>query len=61
MIFKLQLIIHLLVELSDSQSSKPTFTFDEFFNYTWFSSITLSPNDGQSILIQTKHRIWDEM
>jgi dipeptidyl aminopeptidase/acylaminoacyl peptidase len=38
---------------------KPKFTFDEFFNYTDFSFVTLSPADGQSILIQTIHRIWD--
>jgi len=48
------------VLVSSSLSSKPKFTLDEFFNYTDFSSLTLAPDDGQSILIQTKHRIWDQ-
>ncbi|CAF4031093.1 unnamed protein product [Rotaria sordida] len=46
-------------EFSNSASSKPALTLDEFFNYTEFSSLTLSLDDGQSILIQTRHHIWD--
>ncbi|CAF4182956.1 unnamed protein product [Rotaria magnacalcarata] len=34
-------------------------TLDEFFNYTEFTSLTLAPSNSQSILIQTRHRIWD--
>jgi len=55
-----QLIILIFVWISSSLSSKPTFTLDEFFNYTEFLSVSLAPDDGQSILIQTKHRIWDQ-
>jgi hypothetical protein len=40
--------------------SKPKFTLDEFFNYTEYLSLILSPDDGQSILIQTRHHIWDQ-
>ena len=41
-------------------SSKPKFTLDEFFDYTYFSSLILSPDDGKSILIQTTHPRWDK-
>jgi dipeptidyl aminopeptidase/acylaminoacyl peptidase len=54
-----QLITLIFVWISSSLSSKSTFTLDEFFNYTEFLSLTLAPDDGQSILIQTKHHIWD--
>ena len=60
MVVKFRWITLILVCISSSLSAKPIFTFDEFFTYTEFSSLTLAPNDGQSILIQTKHRIWDE-
>ena len=59
MIFKLNIIALLFVWISGNLPAKPTFTFDEFFNYTEFSSLTLAPDHGQLILIQTKHRIWD--
>ncbi|CAF2800635.1 unnamed protein product [Rotaria sp. Silwood2] len=59
MIVKYYFIIVLLVFIKGSLSSKPKFTFDEFFNYTAFSSLILSPDNGQSILIQTQHHIWD--
>ncbi|CAF4835121.1 unnamed protein product [Rotaria sp. Silwood1] len=59
MTVKFYFIIVLLVLIKGSLLSKSKFTLDEFFNYTGFSSLTLSPNDGQSILIQTQHRIWD--
>jgi dipeptidyl aminopeptidase/acylaminoacyl peptidase len=59
MTIRFQFITLLLVSVHSSLSSKPLFTHDEFFNYTKFSSLTLSPDDGQSILIQTKHHIWD--
>ena len=59
MIGKFSVIILLLVGMRSSLSAKPVLTLDEFFNATSFSFVKLSPNDGQSILIQTKHRIWD--
>jgi dipeptidyl aminopeptidase/acylaminoacyl peptidase len=59
MIVRFEFIIVLFVCVSSSLSSKPPFTFDEFFNYTSFSFVTLSPDDTQSVLIQTTHRIWD--
>ncbi|CAF4938537.1 unnamed protein product [Rotaria sp. Silwood1] len=37
----------------------PKLTLDEFFNYTDFTSLTLAPDNSQSILIQTRHRIWN--
>ena len=55
-----RLITFLFICIGTSSTSKPKFTQEEFLNHTWFSSLTLSPNDGQSILIQTKHRIWDQ-
>ncbi|CAF2708167.1 unnamed protein product [Rotaria sp. Silwood2] len=38
----------------------PKLTLDEFFSYTDFTSLTLAPDNSQSILIQTRHRIWDQ-
>ena len=49
-----------LISNTHSSSSKPKLTLDEFFNYTEFSSFILAPDDGQSILIQTRHHIWDQ-
>ncbi|CAF4231925.1 unnamed protein product, partial [Adineta steineri] len=43
-----------------NSSSKPKFTLDEFINYTDFLSLTLAPDNNELILIQTKHRIWDQ-
>jgi dipeptidyl aminopeptidase/acylaminoacyl peptidase len=59
MIVIFQFIIVWLICVVSSSSSKPPLTLDEFFNYTSFSFVTLSPDDTQSVLIQTTHRIWD--
>lgn len=59
MIGKFHVIILLLIWMRCSLSAKPLLTLDEFFNATTFSFVKLSPNDGQSILIQSRHRIWD--
>ncbi len=59
MIVNAQLIILWFLYVSSCLSSKSKFTFDEFFNYTEILSLTLSPIDGQSILIETRHHIWD--
>lgn len=56
---KYQVVLLLLVYVNSCLSEKPLLTLDEFFNATSFSFVKLSPNDGQSILIQTKYRIWD--
>ncbi|CAF1641722.1 unnamed protein product, partial [Adineta ricciae] len=57
----LSLIVLLFISLNKLDVlSLPTVTFDEFFNYTTFSSITVSPNNDQSILIQTTHHVWEE-
>ncbi|CAF2956833.1 unnamed protein product [Rotaria sp. Silwood2] len=40
-----------------STKSKPILTFDEFFNYTHFPSLSLSPN-GQYLLIHTRQPSW---
>ncbi|CAF4042669.1 unnamed protein product, partial [Rotaria sordida] len=42
-----------------SLSLMPKLTLDEFFKYTDFTSLTLAPDNSQSILIQTRHPIWD--
>ena len=57
---KFQLLALLIIWIDNGSSSKPVLTLDEFLNYTAFSSLTLAPDDGQSILIQTNHRRWDE-
>lgn len=60
MIIKISFIIIILfVCINNSFSVKPILTLDEFFNYTSFSFVSLSPNDGQSVLVQTTHRIWN--
>jgi len=59
MIVNVQWTTFWILCISSCLSSKPKFTIDEFFNYTEFLSLTLSPDDGLSILIQTKQRIWD--
>ncbi|CAF3299663.1 unnamed protein product [Rotaria socialis] len=41
-----------------SSSSKPKFTLDESFDYTIFLSLTLAPDNDQTILIQILHRDW---
>lgn len=53
------IITILFISIGSSFSAKPLLTLDEFFNYTSFSSVNLSPNDGQSVLVQTTHRIWN--
>ncbi len=53
-------MIVLLICISGILLSKPKFTLDEFFNYTEYLSLTLSPDDGQWIVIQTRHHIWDQ-
>ena len=60
MFFQLKSIIFFFICVDQILSLKPKLTLDEFFNYTYFSSLTLSPNDGQSILIQTLHPIWEK-
>lgn len=60
MITRLVLLTIFTVCISNVLTSKPKFTLDEFFNYTWYTSLTLSPEDGQLILIRTIHRNWDE-
>jgi dipeptidyl aminopeptidase/acylaminoacyl peptidase len=43
-----------------SSLSKPKLTLDEFFTHIEFPSLILAPDDGQSILTQTRHHIWDQ-
>ncbi|CAF1409433.1 unnamed protein product [Adineta ricciae] len=58
---QLPLIVLLFISLNNLDVlSLSTVTFDEFFNYTAFSSITLSPKIDQSILIQTTRHVWEE-
>ncbi|CAF0825329.1 unnamed protein product [Adineta steineri] len=56
MILKHYFIILLFINIV---SSKSKFTLDEFFNYTTFTSLTVAPDDGKSVLIQTLHPVWD--
>ena len=37
---------------------KPKFTIDEFFNFTYFPLVSLSP-DGQSLLVRSRRPDWD--
>ena len=53
------LITLLFIWVSSCSSAKPKLTLEEFFNYTSFSYVGLSPNDGEAVLVQTSHRIWD--
>ena len=41
-----------------SVESKPNFTFDEFFNSTYFPSVSLSP-DGRYILVHNRRPAWN--
>ena len=41
-------------------SSKPKLTLDEFFNYTQLTFFALAPDNGQSIVIQTTHHLWED-
>jgi hypothetical protein len=60
MIVKFLSITLLFFCINSCLSSNPKLTLDEFFNYTEIVSLTLSPADSQSILIQTIHHIWDK-
>ena len=60
MFFTLKLVALAFLCVNHILASKPKFTLDEFFNYTYFSSLTLSPIDGKAILIQTTHPRWDK-
>lgn len=56
------LLIHMFLFLNNTgsiSSLKPKLTLDEFFNYTQITFIDIAPDNGQSILIQTVHHIWD--
>jgi dipeptidyl aminopeptidase/acylaminoacyl peptidase len=55
---KLYLLFVLILKLRSSIQTKPTLTLDEFFDYTSFPSLSLSPN-GQNLLIQTLRPSWD--
>ncbi|CAF3446418.1 unnamed protein product [Rotaria sp. Silwood1] len=37
---------------------KPTLTFDEFFNYVHFPSVSISPN-GRHLLVHTRRPLWN--
>ena len=60
MFLHLKLIIFSSICFDGIRASKSNLTLEEFFDYTYFSSLTLSPNDGQSILIQTIYPMWDK-
>src|SRR5579862_8087721 len=47
-----------VLQLYYSVETKPRLTLDEFFNYTEFSSLSLSPT-GQHLLIQTIRAEWN--
>ena len=52
--FLFPLICHAL----SKSLTKPTITLDEFFDYTSFPSISLSPN-GQYLIVHTQKASWD--
>lgn len=52
------LLLILTVFYCSSIESKPKFTFDEFFNSTYFPSVGLSP-DGRYILVHSRRPAWN--
>ena len=52
-------VVFLLLCSNDGSWAKPKLTLEEFFEYTEFGSLILSPTDGQSALIQTSHHLWE--
>lgn len=58
MFIQIYSILILQVISCTSNDIKPTFSFDEFFNYTTFKLFDFSPN-GQHLIIQTKRPSWN--
>ena len=56
----LVLLFLILGNIGSTVLSTPKLTLDEFFNYTQLTFFALAPDDGQSILIQTAHHVWEE-
>src|ERR1700722_1434659 len=55
---RLCLLLILKFILCSSTPTKPRLTLDEFFDYTSFQTLSLSP-DGQYLLIRTRPPAWD--
>ena len=52
-------VVLLLICSNHGSCAKPKLTLDEFFEYTEFGSLILSPTDGRSVLIRTRHHLWE--
>lgn len=59
-IFDALIVCCALLVIDARSLTKPTLTLDEFFKYTDFVSVLVSPTDDQSVLIRTKYRNWNE-